>query len=72
MKCYLGMRENEIFILTRLKDKDGRRMEDFHFIIKPGEQFYGLSYEQLRSRGDSEIEVKPISFPMQQLVNREC
>jgi hypothetical protein len=59
------MKENEIFILTRLKDKDGRRMEDFYFIIKPGEQFYGLSYEQLRANGDREIEVDPISLPIQ-------
>lgn len=65
MKCYLGVRGNEIFILSRLKDKDGRRMEDFHFIIKPGENFYGLSYEHLRSRVDSEIEVELKSFPMQ-------
>ena len=64
MKCYLGVREKEIFILTRLKDKDGRKMEDFHFIIKPGEQFYGLSYEQLRARGDSEMEIDTTSFPL--------
>ena len=63
MKCYFGVRENEIVILSRLKDQDGRRVEDFHFIIKPGEQFYGLSYDQLRAHGDSEMEIDQISLP---------
>ena len=36
MKCYLGMKENEIFILSRVKERDGRSMEDFNYTVKPG------------------------------------
>ena len=61
MKCYLGVRGNEVFILPRLKDKDGRRVEDFHFVIKPGEEFYALSYDPLRAHDDSEMEIDQIS-----------
>ena len=62
MKCYLGVKENEISILTRVKDTDGRRMEDFHYSVKPGELFYGLTYDQLRAHGDGEIELDKISL----------
>jgi hypothetical protein len=63
MKCYLGVKGNEILILTRLKDMDGRRMEDFHYTVKPGERFYGLSYDQLRAYGNGEMEIDQIPYP---------
>lgn len=62
MKCYIGRKENEIFILGRVKERDGRSLEDFHYTVKPGEQFYGLSYDQLQSHVENVIEVDHISL----------
>lgn len=57
MKCYFGVREDAVVILSRVKDEDGRRVEDFYYIVKAGESFCGISYDRLRAHGDGEMEV---------------
>lgn len=59
MKAFITIYDNEIVIMARAESSDDENamIGDMMLSIHPGEDFEGLSYDELRAHGDGEIEI---------------
>ena len=55
MKYFVSFNKDEIEIRILLKDSEN--IADILEVIRPGEKFYHLSYEELKDAGEGEFEL---------------